>query len=187
MKVTKRFLKRHYACIEAVEWFENQKITDSNKLIKFAVKSKDQELLEWANWLIVRMLTRMGKIKYAIFAAEMVLDIYEKKYPDDDKPRLAIEAAKSYESNPSKKTRTDAAKAAAKAAGYATAAAGYAAAAAGYAAKAAGYAAAANAYSSAYATNASAYAAAAHGQATGKMKTKILKYGLTLIKFEKEK
>jgi len=33
-------------------------------------------------------------VKLAIFAAEQVIEIYEKKYPNDKRPREAIEAAK---------------------------------------------------------------------------------------------
>ena len=40
-------------------------------------------------------------VALAIFAAELVIDIYEKKYPNDDRPRKAIEAAKAYMNNPS--------------------------------------------------------------------------------------
>ena len=33
-------------------------------------------------------------VSYAVFAAEQVIKIYEKKYPNNKKPRLAIEATK---------------------------------------------------------------------------------------------
>ena len=52
-------------------------------------------------------------IKLAIYAAEMVLPIYEKEYPGDDRPRKAIEAAKAYLNNPCKGTAHAAADAAA--------------------------------------------------------------------------
>ena len=50
--------------------------------------------IEWANWLVVRIMTRKQRIKYAIFAAEQVIDIFEKQYPNDVEPRAAIAAAK---------------------------------------------------------------------------------------------
>lgn len=56
-------------------------------------------------------------VGYAIFAAEQVIDIYEKKYPDDKRPREAIEVAKECLKNPSKKNKD---------AAYATYAATYA-------------------------------------------------------------
>ena len=87
----------------------------------------------WANWLLTRVFNREQKIQYAVFAAEQAIDIYEKKYPTDKRPRAAIEAAK--------KCITD--KSAAAAAYAAAAAAAYAADAA-YAAAAAAAAAAAD-------------------------------------------
>ena len=54
-------------------------------------------------------MNKTQKVQYAIFAAEQVIDIYEKKYPDDLRPRKAIEAAKSYLDNPCKKTKAYAA------------------------------------------------------------------------------
>ena len=81
-------------------------------------------------------------VSYAVFAAEEVIDIYEKKYPDNDKPRRAIEAAKRCINNPSKENKAAAAAYAADAADAAAAA----------------YAAAADAAAAAYAA---AYAAVA--------------------------
>ena len=42
-------------------------------------------------------------VKLAIFAAELVIEIFEKEYPADKRPRAAIEAAKTYLKSPSKK------------------------------------------------------------------------------------
>jgi len=60
---------------------------------------------------------------YAIFAAEQVLGIYEKKYPEDGRPRKAIEAAKAWIKNPFEETKKAAyaADAAARAAAHAAA------------------------------------------------------------------
>lgn len=81
---------------------------------------------------------------FAADCAEHVLPIFEKKYPEDDRPRKAIQAARDYENGLIDKNELAAA----------GCAAAYAANAAGYVANAAGYAAA-------YAANAAAYAAAA--------------------------
>ena len=60
---------------------------------------------DWANWLIVRIMERKQYLSYAIFAAEQVLDIFENKYPDDKRPRLAIEAARKCLTNDSSAAR----------------------------------------------------------------------------------
>ena len=45
-------------------------------------------------------LDRQTSFKLACLWAEHVLPIYESKYPDDKRPRLAIEAAKAWADNP---------------------------------------------------------------------------------------
>jgi hypothetical protein len=161
MKLTKEWLKEKYACSDGFNWFTKQKETNSTKVLKTLI---EQEKLDWANWLIVRVMTRPQYLAYAIYAAEQVIDIYEKRNPCNDKPRKAIDAAKAVLANDTKENRAATAAAATAAAdAYADAAAAYAATAAA-AAAAAVYAAAAAAYAAtaaAYADAADAYAAAA--------------------------
>jgi hypothetical protein len=100
-------------------------------------------------------------VEMACRFAESVLDLFEKDYPNDKKPREAIMAARAWIKNPCQETRDAAAHAAANAAAtYADAA--YAAYAATYAADAAAHAAyAAHAYAAAHAAYAATYAARA--------------------------
>jgi hypothetical protein len=100
-------------------------------------------------WVALRLIPQ-AKLRFAAAdIAESVLDIYEAKYPNDNRPRLAIEAARN-------------GSAAARAAAYAAYAAAHDAA---YAAAYAAYAAAAAAaYDAAYDA---AYAAAAAARACG--------------------
>ena len=173
MKLTMKKLETWKACREGKEWFGAQSETDGKKIVETLIAEKH---LDWANWLIVRLLKRADKIRYAIYAAEQVVDIFERKYPEDKRPRQAIDAAKTYLNNPTRanKRAAYAAAAYAYAANAAAANAAYAAAAAN-AAYAAAYAAYAANAAAAYAANA-AYAAAAA------MKEKIIRYGLTLVK-----
>jgi hypothetical protein len=117
-------------------------------------------------WVFVRSIDKDKLRLVAADFADRVLHIYESKYPNDDRPRKAIEAARSgskYAAAYAAAYAAYAADAAAYAAAHAAhadadAAAAYAAA---YAADAAAYAAdAAAAYAAAYAADA-AYAAAA--------------------------
>lgn len=48
----------------------------------------EMRIIKWKKW------TKKDSIALAIYAAELVIDIYEKKYPDDNRPRKAIDAAK---------------------------------------------------------------------------------------------
>ncbi len=128
-------------------------------LAQVEVKGKCDEQKDKEAWTEMRIVkvwewTKKDSVEIAIFAAEQVIEIYEKKYPDDKRPREAINAAKAWLKNP-----TDAAARAARAAADAAGAAAYAAYAAAYAAYAAADAARAAAYA-AYAAADAAYAAA---------------------------
>lgn len=116
MRVTKEWLKEKEACTEGIEWFLSQTETDGIAVVRSLISAGKKE---WANWTITRILDRKQKIKYAIFAAEQVLGIFEKKNPDDKRPRLAIDAARAVLVKNDAKTR-----AAAWAAGSAARAAG---------------------------------------------------------------
>jgi len=91
MKITKSWLSRNSACAEGVSWFAARELSDAGETID-ALLADGKTM--WANWLIVRVLKRRQLIEYAVFAVEQVIGIFEKKHPDDQRPRLAIEAAK---------------------------------------------------------------------------------------------
>ena len=121
MKITKEWLEEESACSEGKEWFLNQKETEGKKVCLKLIKA---DKLDWANWLVVRLMNHNQQIQYAIFAAEQVIEIYEKQYPKDDRPRKAIEAAKECLKQPTEENRSaardaagDAARDAARAAG----------------------------------------------------------------------
>ncbi len=90
MKITNKWLKKNNACLEGISWFEDCGETYSVAVIE---KLISQEKLEWANWLISNLLDRKGQIKFAVFSAQQVIDIFEKKFPNDKRPRKAINAA----------------------------------------------------------------------------------------------
>jgi len=178
MKLTEKWLRDHDACNLGITWFLNQKETDPIKLIKQAIKKKQH--LDWANWLIVRLMKYKQYVLYAVFAAEQVIDIFEKEYPDDDRPGKAIEAAKKCIKRRSKKNKAVAYAAVFDVSTLTHAAAARAASAAAWAAARAAAWAAARA---ARAASAAAYAAAAWVAINYiKMMIKILKYGLSLLK-----
>ncbi len=175
--VTEKWLKRNHACQDSVDhvvkngYIGLTPINGIKKLIK-------EDRLQDANWYIVRVMNKRQRVQYAIFAAEQVLSIYEKKYPEGTAPRRAIEATKTYLNNPCKKTKTAAAAAAATADSAATDA--YAAADADDAAADAAVYAAAYAAAAAYA-DAYAAAAAAYAFARKEPQMKILNNGIAIL------
>ncbi|MDD5006754.1 MAG: hypothetical protein PHS33_09675 [Candidatus Omnitrophica bacterium] len=179
MKLTIEKLTEWGACKEGKDWFISQDETDEIEVVKKLIYVR----IDWANWLVVRLMTHSQQVQYAIFAAEQVLDIFEKEYPDDKRPRKAIKAAKAYLRNPTEKNKNAAARAAdaAYAAARAAARAAYAAARAADAAYAA-----ADAADAAYAAYAAARAAdaayaAAYAAARAEMKKRIINYGIKLL------
>jgi hypothetical protein len=167
MKLTLKKLIELDACEEGLDWYTEQNTTDVFKILDELIKQKH---LDWANWLLPSMMTYKQYVSYAVYAAEQVIDIYEAKYPDDKRPRLAIEAAKKCIKNPTEENKI----AVDDAADFAAAA--DASLAAAYAADAAADA------SASYAS----YAADAAFDATDaeKVQFKIINYGIKLLKGE---
>jgi hypothetical protein len=218
MKFSSDILKKKHPCEAVFIWYKNNGSHETvEATIEELLASTKPERLNWTNWLLSRMLSRKNKVRYAIFAAEQVIDIYEKKYPDDKRPRIALGVANEYLEISDHEISKYSLKI--KAAAYGTDAAdGAAAAAAAYAADAAAAAYGADdAYAAAYANGADAYAADAYADATAaaaadaaayaadaayaaagavgvgaaaardKMKLKIINYGLSLIEQETDK
>ena len=97
--ITRNWLAEKNACQDGYNWFTKQnKEFEPIPLLNLLIK-KNQ--LDWANWLIVRVMEYKQYVSYAVFAAELVIDIFEKEFPDDKRPRTAIEAAKKCIKNPS--------------------------------------------------------------------------------------
>ncbi|MFA7486027.1 MAG: putative immunity protein [Phycisphaerae bacterium] len=191
MLLTKQILENHGACGECMYWYiSNGEPTSVEETIEKLLLSDEREKFGWSNWLLSCVLPLDDKIRYAIFAAELVIDIFEKRFPEDKRPRNAIEAARKYLSHKDA-AAADAAYAAARAAADAVDYAARAARTAAYAARAAAREAyVANAVrAAAYADYAADYAARAadaayvdRAEAYVETYTKIINYGLSLLK-----
>jgi hypothetical protein len=192
MNISLDVLKKYRACNSGIECFKYLKTTTVHETINKCMDLSDDVVLQWTgdvldkyrwcSWLLSRILPKDEKIKYAIYSARLVIDIFEEKYPNDNRPRKAIEAAELYlEGKVTKEQIGDAADAA-----YAAYAAAYAAVDAAVAAYVAAYAAyaAADAAVAAYAAYAAVDAAVAAYAAYADRKEifkSIITYGLTLI------
>jgi hypothetical protein len=186
MKLTFKILAPHAPCAGGLRWYKKHK---SPGTVELCVKNllADAECCErfnYANWLLSEMLSVDDKVKFAIFAAEQVVVVFEMAVLGDLRPRKAIEAAKKY-----LKVKTSSAAGDARDAGDAAGAAAWAAwaaraardagASAGAAAGAAR--AARDAGDAARAARAARDAGDAAGAARDAMLEKIINYGLTLI------
>ena len=150
---TKSKIKAMSPCTDGFKWYCKNFTQRRPKIADVVNKLIETDNAEWVNWFIVRCMTHEQRIQYSIFAAEKVIEIYEKQYPQDNLPRKAIEAAKAYFKKPTTENKNAAADAA-----YAVANANYAAANTTYAA-----------------------ADAAYAVANAGMKKKIILYGLKLV------
>jgi hypothetical protein len=121
-KITKQFFKKINACEGHKGWFEENNMygKPADIVIKLLIR---QNYERHANWLIARCFNKKQAVMYAVYSAEQVIKIYEKIYPNDDRPRKAIEAAKKYLKNPCKRTKNACAAACAAAVAAAVAAA----------------------------------------------------------------
>jgi hypothetical protein len=152
--ISLKWAEDNHACQEAREWFKgglNGKRSMSVSKLFSLLKQIDR--IDWANWLVVRLMTHDQQIMYAIYAAEQVIGLYEDRYSEDTRPRDAIQAAKTYLEDKTEANKNKVADAAADAA-----------------------------YAAAHAADAAADAAyAAYAAASSKMRIQILNYGLRLI------
>jgi len=139
MKINKAQIKALDPCLPAWTWYletKSDKVTDLKRLLL----KTNKENPSWARWLFTHLMTSQQRREIAIYAAEQVLPLFEKRYPNDNRPRAAIEAARRVLENDTAETRQAARNAAADAA-YAAYAAADAAVAAYDAAAAVAYAA----------------------------------------------
>lgn len=60
----------------------------------------EMRIVGWKKW------TKKDSVALSIYAAELVIDIYKKEYPDDKRPREAIEAAKKVLKNDTVRNRS---------------------------------------------------------------------------------
>jgi hypothetical protein len=164
---TREFLLANHGCYTEAKLLEllgNRKSVKASTIIKSSIPLKDKY---W--FFCYNVFSPKENKQIAIAAAEAVLPLFEEKYPEDLRPRKAIEAAKGYLEGHISLEELQAARRAATDAAYAYAAYAYTAAAdAAYAAAA--YAVAdADAAAAYYADAAAADAAASSKQYTAKL------------------
>ena len=94
MIVTKKQIKDLDPCTDAWKWYLKEKHDKNTPDLLTLLLITNAENASWARWLFTRLMTVRERREIAIFAAEQVLPIFEKKYPKDARPRKAIEAAK---------------------------------------------------------------------------------------------
>ena len=103
IKITLEQLKKLNACEAGINWFIKSKLTDLKTITR---KLLEDNKSNYAIWLLSRLLTHSQQVQWAIFSAHQVLSVFEKKYPNDNGPRKAIEAAIAWLENPAEENRS---------------------------------------------------------------------------------
>ena len=92
-KKLEAILKRHSACNKGYEWVKG-------KTLKKAWETCQRG--DWMMWLYKYASPKKDIcVRIAIYAAESCIVNWTNKYPDDNRPQLAIQAAKEWLDNPS--------------------------------------------------------------------------------------
>ena len=102
MKVTE-FIERFDPCSDAVVWLESNNFKDMNQAWNKCERD------DWMMWTLreINYQDKNTLINLACDFAERVLPIFERAYPNDTRPRNAIQVARDVVAG--KKTRQDAA------------------------------------------------------------------------------
>ena len=175
-KINKKWLKKHGACVSEAEMKEAEKIGDPIEVVKKLLSLKR---LAHTNWLVTRLMNKKQCVQYAVYAAELVLPVWNNYDSKDKRPQKAIAAAKKYIQRQNSKNKLKAEAAEDDAREAACAAAGDARA----VAYAAAHAANAAAYAAAYAAAEAIHAAYAAAYIT--THKKIILNGIKILKKEK--
>ena len=169
MKITKKQIKELHPCLEGWNWYQNSNKEEDLEKLLLDINKVDSS---WSRWLFTNLMTKKQNVEIAIFSASEVLSIFEDKYPDDKRPRKAIEAAQKWLDDPTDKNASASASASASAYAASASASAYASA----SASASAYAASASASAYAYAS-----ASAASAYARKKLQEKIIKKAVEIL------
>jgi len=88
-EITKEWLKSLNPCTDGFKWWIKHGERDPIKCLEEGFEGNNWD---YRRWLMVRLLSDENKVKLAIYSAELVLPIFEERYPNDDRPRKAIDA-----------------------------------------------------------------------------------------------
>ena len=93
MTLTLEQLKKLKPCSEGFTWYSrNIKTEDVKEILTILSNHR----WDWCRWLFVRLLNANQNRRLAIYCAELVLPIFESRFPCDKRPWEAIEASKKY-------------------------------------------------------------------------------------------
>lgn len=110
MKINHKIIKKLKPCEDRYENFKKYYPDFDSDLKEFLYLDK----ISYADkaWVFVKLATKEQIIKWNTMCTESILDIFETKYPNDLRPRNALEASEAYRLSPTEINRKVAATAA---------------------------------------------------------------------------
>jgi len=103
MEITKQWGQDRAVCSLGMDWFEKNKETDGIRIVeKLMLENK----FRWANWVLVRLMKYIEYVSYAAYASEQVIDICEREYPNDKRPKELLDVIKLFINNPTEDNKT---------------------------------------------------------------------------------
>ena len=113
MIINREKLEKLGACKEAIVFFSSKyDQIEEVDLLRDVVPYEEEvereygkDIWNWSVWLIAHTLELIDRVRFSVYAAELVLHIYEDRHPRDQRPRKAIEAAKAWIHDPSEENR----------------------------------------------------------------------------------
>ena len=113
MIINREKLEKLGACKEAIVFFSSKyDQIEEVALLRDVVQYKEEvcnkhgaDIYEWCYWLIAYTLGPIDRVRFSVYAAELVLHIYEEQYPGDMRPRNAIDSVKAWILDPSPEDR----------------------------------------------------------------------------------
>jgi len=95
MKITKEYLRKQNACEESLKFGTEHDILGM-EAVPLMERLIELEEVDWALWLLVRVMSRKQCIEFACHCARSVLHIFEERFPGDERPRNTIEQAEKF-------------------------------------------------------------------------------------------
>jgi hypothetical protein len=93
MIITAEILSRLQVCVGSRLDFAKH-LPPETELSDVIDRLISEKRFDWANALVTKLMTSDLKTQYEIYAAEQVIYIYKKKYPDDERIQNVLNAAK---------------------------------------------------------------------------------------------
>ena len=98
-------IKESFAFANKLGETVSESYNDPYDAVKNRKPNKKELCIVFDNKVICILDTKMISVKWAVSCAKHVLHIFEEQYPDDKRPRKAIEAASNWIKDPSEKNR----------------------------------------------------------------------------------